>query len=588
VRRAAWVNDVPAVILNVQRQPGADVLAVVDRITQLLPQLQASLPSSVQMAVLTDRTVTIRGSAVDVQVELLLAVALVVTVLCLFLRHLAATLIPAVAAPLSLVGTFGAMALLGCSLNNLSLMALTIATGFVVDDAIVMIANIARDIEQGDPPFQAARKGAEPLGVTSLSPTISRIAVLIPRLCMADVVGRLFREFAVTLGVTSLLSAAVSLTLTPVVCAMLLRHTPPERQGRFSRRSERAFDRVIAAYGSTLRGVPGHQIATLSVAVATLALTVVLDLVVPKGFFPGQDTGVIQGIADAPPSVSFPAMAARQQALAAVILKDRAVESVSSFIGVDGTNTTPNSGRILINLKPLAQRQVRAGEVIRRLQPALAKGQGITLFMQPVQDLTVESRVSRTPYQYSLEDANAAELNAWAPRPVDALRARPELRDVSSDQQDQGLATVLTIDRSTASRLGVIALIGIILLIGIVKKNGIMMIDFALEAERTERKRPVDAIYQACLLRFRPILMTTMAALLGALPLALGTGVGSELRRPLGIAIVGGLLLSQLLTLYTTPVIYLYLDRVRLWFARMRGGRGRRIAPGTALGPADR
>jgi multidrug efflux pump len=678
VRQAAWMDDVPAVI---QRQPGANVIAVVDRIKQLLPQLQESLPSAVQVAVLTDRTATIRASVADIQFELMLSVALVVMVIFLFLRNLAATVIPAVAMPLSLVGTFGAMSLLGFSLDNLSLMALTIATGFVVDDAIVMIENIARYLEQGDSPLQAALKGAEQMGFTILSLTISLIAVLIPLLFMAHVVGRLFREFAVTLSITILLSAVVSLTLTPMMCAKLLRHTPPERQGRFYRWSERVFDRIIEGYGITLRWVLGHQTATLLVAVATLALTVVLYLMVPKGFFPVQDTGVIQGI---------------------------------------------------------------------------------TLFMQPVQDLTVESRVSRTQYQYSLDAPDGAELNAWAPRLVDALRARPELRDVSSDQQDRGLATVLTIDRRTASRLGVspqviddtlydafgqrqvstmftqlnqyrvvlevkphfrqnaeglrdiyvrgasttqgvplsavtrtdettaplaitrqgqfpavtlsfnlapgvalgeavtaieattrqiglpasirgsfqgtaqafqaslaneplliaaalaavylvlgllyesyihpltilstlpsagvgailallicrtelgvIALIGIILLIGIVKKNGIMLIDFALEAERQEGKPPLDAIYQACLLRFRPILMTTMAALLGALPLALGTGVGSELRRPLGTTIVGGLLVSQLLTLYTTPVVYLYLDRVRLWFARLRGGSGR-------------
>jgi len=830
--QAAWMNQTPAVILNVQRQPGANTINVVKSIKALIPQLEANLPAGIQVSTLTDLTTAIKASVADVEFELLLTIGLVVLVIFLFLRSLYATIIPSVAVPLSLVGTFAAMYGLGYSLDNLSLMALTISTGFVVDDAIVMIENISRYIEAGDPPMEAALKGAEQIGFTILSLTVSLIAVLIPLLFMGDVVGRLFREFAVTLAVTIVVSAVVSLTLTPMMSARILRHQPKEQQGRIYKASERAFESMIAFYGRTLKVVLEYQTITLLVAVATLLLTIFLYIIIPKGFFPVQDTGVIQGISQAAPTISSKAMAEKQQELAKAVLADPAVESLSSFIGADGTNVTTNSGRMSINLKPLAQRHISASDLIRRLTPKLANVQGIQLFMEPVQNITVDDRVSRTQYQYTLEDPDASELNLWTNRFVDKLKQLPELEDIATDQQPGGPAVNLVIDRITASRLGiapttidntlydafgqrlinimytqvnqyhvvlesepqfqkdpeklnrlyiqsnasagatgagastsfsasgsssagsnaltasalytpsaatltpptnalsasaatstsskgatsagatastmanavplsafshfettteplvithqgqfpaitvsfnlsadaalgeaitsinkveknlklppglqagfqgtaasftnslsnepllilaalvtvyivlgvlyesfihpitilstlpsagvgaflaliifhqdlsVVAIIGIVLLIGIVKKNGIMMVDFALEAERKHGKSATDAIYEACLLRFRPIMMTTMAALLAGLPLALGTGFGSELRRPLGIAMVGGLLLSQALTLYTTPVIYIFFDNLSQRFAhksKKPGARG--------------
>ena len=825
-KQAAWMNQTPAVILNVQRQPGANTISVVRSIQLLLPQLQANLPSGIDITTLTDLTTDIKASVADVEFELMLTIALVVMVIFLFLRNLYATIIPSVAVPLSIVGTFAAMYALGYSLDNLSLMALTISTGFVVDDAIVMIENISRYLEEGYTPMQAALQGAEQIGFTIVSLTVSLIAVLIPLLFMGDVVGRLFREFAVTLAVTIIISAVVSLTLTPMMCSRILRHNPQEKQGRLYQASERAFERMIAFYGRTLRVVLQFQGLTLLVALGTLILTIFLYIVIPKGFFPVQDTGVIQGISQAPASISFTAMAKAQQDLAKVILQDPAVESLSSFIGADGTNTTLNSGRMSINLKPLDQRDLSASDVIRRLNNSLGQINGIKLFMQPVQNITVDDRVSRTQYQYTLEDPDVDELDTWANRFVEKLQQLPELEDVATDQQTGGLTVSLAIDRVSASRLGiapstidqtlydafgqrqintmytqlnqyhvimeaqpnfandpgklnkiyiqgnasstaagaaastsysasasatagtnaatesalytpssgiltpptnvlatgtttsgssspnttsssalsnavplgaftrmepgtealsinhqgqfpsvtvsfnlagnaslgqaieainktaknmdfpasvqtgfqgtaaafensldneallilaalvtvyivlgvlyesfihpitilstlpsagvgallslilfkqnlsVVAIIGIILLIGIVKKNGIMMVDFALEGERQRGMNSTEAIYEASLLRFRPIMMTTMAALLGGIPLAVGTGIGSELRRPLGIAMVGGLLLSQVLTLYTTPVIYIFFDNLSQRFSGSRGHSG--------------
>jgi multidrug efflux pump len=759
----SWMNETPAIILNVQRQPGANVIQVVDSVQALLPQLKAGLPASIDVAVLTDRTVTIRASVRDVEFELGLAVVLVVLVIFVFLRNVPATIIPSLSVPLSIVGTFAAMYMLGFSLNNLSLMALTIATGFVVDDAIVMIENIARYVEEGHSRLEAALKGAEQIGFTIISLTVSLIAVLIPLLFMGDVVGRLFREFAVTLAVTILISAVVSLTLVPMLCAKLLKH--PSQESALFRRSQQWFDATIAGYGRMLGWVLDHQPLVLLVAVGTLVLTAFLYVVVPKGFFPVQDTGLIQAITEADQSISYEAMAGRQQALAQVILKDPDVESLSSFVGVDGANTTLNSGRFLINLKSRDQRNTTVSEVIRRLKGEVAGVSGIALYMQPVQDLTIDATVSRTQYQFVLQDANLAELTTWVPTLVDKLNQLPELDDVASDSQAHGLSAFILIDRDTAGRfgitpatidnalydafgqrivstiftqsnqyrvileadpslqrsldslssiylpsslsstgqvpllalarvieqdaplqinhlgqlpaatisfnlapggslgaavtaiqqaqrdiqlpasivttfqgatlafqaslrnelllilaavvavyivlgvlyesfihpvtilstlpsagigalwalildgsdLGIIGIIGIVLLIGIVKKNAIMMIDFALEAEREQGKSPREAIYQASLLRFRPIMMTTLAALFGALPLMLGTGVGSELRHPLGITIVGGLIVSQMLTLFTTPVIYLCFDNLA---RRLRG-------PRTAESPAE-
>ena len=838
-KQAAWMNETPAVILNIQRQPGANTIKVVKAIKAVLPQLEVNLPASIQVTPLTDLTTSINASVSDVEFELMLTVALVVMIIFVFLRNVYATIIPSIAVPVSLIGTFGAMYALGYSLDNLSLMALTISTGFVVDDAIVMIENISRYLEAGDSPMEAALKGAEQIGFTIISLTVSLIAVLIPLLFMGDVVGRLFREFAVTLAVTIVLSAVVSLTLTPMMCSRILHHSTEAQQGRFYNASERVFKNMIAFYGRTLKWVLGYQTITLLVAVATLILTIFLYIVIPKGFFPTQDTGVIQGISQAPATISFAAMKEKQQQLAHIVLQDPAVESLSSFIGTDGTNTTLNSGRLSINLKPVEERKLSASDVIRRLQGNLKQVDGIELFMDPVQNITVDDRVSRTQYQYTLEDPDPNELNHWTNRLVAKMKQLPQLADVATDQQTGGLAVSLVIDRVTASRLGVapstvdstlydafgqrqintmytqlnqyhvvlesapnfqqspsrlqdlyiqsntssggsgpgasstyassgsssagsnattssvaytpsaavltpptnaltsgigasssatstsstskavsttlsnavplsafshieqsteplsinhqgqfpavtisfnlapnaalgsaisaiekaqkglnmpasvqygfqgtaasfegslanegllilaalaavyivlgvlyesfihpitilstlpsagvgallalilfkqdlsvVAIIGIILLIGIVKKNGIMMVDFALEGERERGLNSRDAIYEACLLRFRPIMMTTMAALLAGIPLAMGTGMGSELRRPLGIAMVGGLLLSQVLTLYTTPVIYIFFDRIGHRFMH----REKTVETGSAPIPAE-
>ena len=755
----AWANTTPAILLNIRRQPGANIIQVVDRIKALLPQVVSTLPAAVDVGVLSDRTVTIRASVSDVEFSLALAVVLVVIVIFVFLRTLPGTIIPSLSVPLSLVGTLGIMYLLNFSLDNLSLMALTIATGFVVDDAIVMIENIARYVERGMNPVEAALRGSQQIGFTIISLTISLIAVLIPLLFMGEVVGRLFHEFAITLAVTIIISAIVSLTLVPMMCAKLIRHHPDAERSRFDVHAERAFDAIIALYGRALNWVLDRQPLTLLVALATLALTLVLYDLIPKGFFPVQDTGMIQGISEASQSISYQAMAKLQNQLAEAILQDPDVAGLSSFVGVDGTNQTQNTGRFLINLKPHNQRRLTATQIMRRIQKEISGVVGVHLYMQPVQDLTIDATISRAPYHFVLEDANSAEFNTWVPRLVTQLSRLPQLTDVASDLQQQGLALDIVIDRATAARFGItpatidnalydsfgqriistiytqsnqyrvimeadpalqksleglsmiylpssssttngqvplsaivhlekrtgpllvthfgqlpattisfntapgvslgeavnaiehtehdlglpisfttafqgtaaafqssllnevfliiaavvamyivlgvlyesfihpitilstlpsagvgallslmllhydldiIAIIGIILLIGIVKKNAIMMIDFALDAERNEGLPPREAIYQASLLRFRPIMMTTMAAILGAVPLMAGTGTGSELRQPLGIAIIGGLVVSQLLTLFTTPVIYLYFDRLAVRFTGRR------------------